>query len=134
MGGRNGEDTFQTGVESMDAEHKTQHGMVDALCDALRQGRDPSEIDEILDQVIDYTRVHFMAEELLMRLNEYPNSKPHLNAHAEIIRDLRAVREGVKTGAVPDALIAVEAIRERLRRHVAGHDHALGNYLGERDG
>jgi hemerythrin-like metal-binding protein len=129
---QSGEDTFRVGTEDMQAEHRSQFGMVDTLCDALRQGRDQSEIDDILEQVIDYTHVHFMAEQLLMRLHEYPDSRAHCLEHSRVLEALRALREDVKAGTVTNTLDAIETIRTGLRAHIGGSDLALSNFLGER--
>ena len=129
---RSGTDTFSIGTEDMQAEHRSQFAMVNTLCDALRQGRDHSEIVDILEQVIDYTHVHFMAEQLLMRLHEYPQSQDHCREHARVLEQLQALREDVQAGTVTNALDVIETIRNGLRAHIEGSDLALSNFLGDR--
>ncbi len=129
---RSGEDTFHIGTEDMQAEHRSQFGMVDTLCDALRQGRDQSEIIDILEQVIDYTHVHFMAEQLLMRLHEYPQSQVHCREHARVLEQLQALRRDVHAGTVTNALDVIKTIRKGLRAHIEESDLALSNFLGDR--
>ncbi len=129
---RSGEDTFHIGTEDMQAEHRSQFGMVDTLCAALRQGRDQSEIDDILEQVIDYTHVHFMAEQLLMRLHEYPQSREHCQEHARVLEQLQALRRDVQAGTVMNALDVIKTIRKGLRAHIGESDLALSNFLGDR--
>ncbi len=129
---RSGTDTFNIGTEDMQVEHRSQFAMVDTLCDALRQGRDQSEIVDILDQVIDYTHVHFMAEQLLMRLHEYPQSQDHCREHARVLEQLQALREDVQAGTVTNALDVIETIRNGLRAHIGESDLALSNFLGAR--
>jgi len=129
---RSGEDTFHIGTEDMQAEHRSQFGMVDTLCDALRQGRDQSEIDDILEQVIDYTHVHFMAEQLLMRIHEYPQSQVHCREHARVLEQLQALRRDVHAGTVTNALDVIKTIRKGLRAHIRESDLALSNFLGDR--
>ncbi len=133
MSERSGKDTFHIGTEAMQAEHRSQFAMVDALCDALRQGRDQSEIVDILEQVIDYTHVHFMAEQLLMRLHDYPESQVHCLEHAKVLEQLQALREGVQAGTVTNALDVIETIRKGLRAHIGRSDLALSNFLGDHD-
>ncbi len=128
---RSGKDTFHIGTEAMRAEHRSQFAMVDTLCDALRQGCDQSEIEDILDQVIDYTHVHFMAEQLLMRLHEYPQSQDHCREHARVLEQLQALREDVQAGTVTNALDVIETIRTGLRAHIGESDLALSKFLGD---
>jgi hemerythrin-like metal-binding protein len=128
---RSGTDTFNIGTGDMQAEHRSQFAMVDTLCDALRQGRVQSEIVDILEQVIDYTHVHFMAEQLLMRLHGYPESQAHCLEHARVLEQLQALREGVQAGTVTNALDVIETIRKGLRAHIRESDLALSNFLGE---
>jgi hemerythrin len=130
---RYGKDNFDIGTESMQAEHRSQFAMVDSLCDALRQGRNHSDIDDILEQVIDYTHVHFMGEQLLMRLHQYPQYQVHCQEHARLLEQFQALRKGVQAGTVTYALDSIDQVREHLHAHIGGSDLALSNFLEDRD-
>ncbi|MFQ6006604.1 MAG: bacteriohemerythrin [Woeseia sp.] len=128
---QSGKNILEIGTEAMQAEHKSQFAMVDSLCEALRQGRDRSEIDDILEQVIDYTHVHFMAEQLLMRLHEYPQYRTHCQEHASLLEQFQALRKGVGMGTVTDVLDSIDHVRAKLHAHIGGSDRALSNFLGD---
>lgn len=132
MSERHGDDFAGLGVEAMDTEHRMQLGMLEALCSALGEGRDRGEIAEILDGVLDYTHVHFMAEELLMRTHAYPEARSHRRGHVELVDALAGLRERVDGAPLQEALEAIEAVRERLRHHIGRHDSALRSFLEAR--
>jgi hemerythrin len=59
-------------VSAIDNEHQVQVALLDTLTENLAAAADPTELEGIMSQVSDYTSVHFMSEQLLMRLHGYP--------------------------------------------------------------
>ena len=66
------EQDIGVGFDQIDGEHRVQLGLLSAVRNAVAEGRGETEVNEILEQLVDYTKVHFMSEELLMRLHAYP--------------------------------------------------------------
>ena len=56
-----------------DAEHHVQLSLAQTLCEAASTGVDAALAREILDQLVAYSDVHFLSEQLLMRLCSYPD-------------------------------------------------------------
>jgi hemerythrin len=119
------------GAESagaMDAEHQVQTGLVRALCDAIRSGADAAQTREILDQAVEYSAVHFLSEQLLMRLCSYPNYDDHVLDHDHMMDALRkvAIRQGGLDGS--EALNEAQDIMSFLSRHIAARDRRFTEY------
>lgn len=119
------------GAESagaMDAEHQVQTGLVRALCDAIRGGADAAQTREILDQAVEYSAVHFLSEQLLMRLCSYPDYDDHVLDHDHMMDALRKVgtRQGGLDGSV--ALNEAQDIMSFLSRHIAARDRRFTEY------
>jgi hemerythrin len=119
------------GAESagaMDAEHQVQTGLVRALCDAIRCGADAAQTREILDQAVEYSAVHFLSEQLLMRLCSYPNYDDHVLDHDHMMDALRkvAIRQGGLDGS--EALNEAQDIMSFLARHIAARDRRFTEY------
>jgi hemerythrin len=62
------DNAMTTGFRGIDGEHHVQLELLGALRNGLLAPSDRAEIDEILDRLVDYTKVHFASEQLLMRL------------------------------------------------------------------
>jgi hemerythrin len=119
------------GAESagtMDSEHQVQVGLVRALCDAIRTGVSAERTREILDQAVEYSAVHFMSEQLLMRLCSYPDYDDHVLDHDRAMEMLRGVaaRQGeAETGL---ALTEAQDMLGFLSRHIAVRDRRFTEY------
>ncbi|HVP66399.1 MAG TPA: bacteriohemerythrin [Anaeromyxobacteraceae bacterium] len=116
------------GEREMDVEHELQVGLVRALDGALASGsRDESR--RVLEQLLDYTRVHFAAEELLMRLHAYPGFGEHELEHSRLLDQLHEVRAAYDAGHVQPTKELVTALRHWLAEHIQTFDRGLALHL-----
>ena len=114
---------------TIDNEHLVQLGLVDALVEAIRGGRLAAELNELLDQFIDYTKLHFVSEQLLMRLHAYPDYAEHVADHEAMVERMLAVREHLDSDRASPAAAAAERLRGELLGHIRNRDAALHAYL-----
>jgi hemerythrin len=124
-------DPASYGAESaagVDAEHQVQTGLVRALCDAVRLGRDLGQVREILDQLLQYSEVHFMSEQLLMRLCSYPDYDDHVLDHDRMTEMLSAVAARHGAGEQMLALREAQDMLAFLSRHIASRDQQFTAY------
>ena len=117
------------GFEVIDGEHRIQVGLIDAMHDAVRQGRDRSEIDEILERLLDYSKVHFLSEQLLMRLHAYPDHEDHVQDHERMVEAMAELRRAHGEGRYELTLERMDALRRTLVAHIRTRDGLLGRHL-----
>ena len=120
-----------TGHAGMDAEHLVELALLDALHDAVRRDLGPNKVAEVLEQLLEHTNVHFMSEQLLMRLTAYPQYEAHAREHDELMAQARMLQGHVASGAMQPTLAFIEAMRDWLQRHMDGKDRALAQYLND---
>jgi hemerythrin len=113
----------------MDSEHHVQLALVQALCEAIATNKPPRDTKELLDQLNAYTDLHFMSEQLLMRLYDYPDYGAHLQDHETFIGRLKAVQQACANADAPLALTTARELKTSLARHIQGRDLALARYL-----
>ena len=116
-------------VSSIDNEHRVQIGLLNALYDSIKAEKSAAEIAEIVNQLTAYSELHFMSEELLMRMYAYPDYDDHVQDHETMTEHLNAI---VKTSAAgEDNMILKTAsdMRQFLVSHIATRDQALTEYL-----
>jgi hemerythrin len=113
---------------AIDGEHQVQVGLVRALCDAIRTGADAGQTREILEQAVEYSAVHFMSEQLLMRLCSYPDYDDHVLDHDHMMDALRAMatRQGGADGG--PAVTEAQDMLGFLSRHIAVRDQRFTEY------
>jgi hemerythrin len=116
-------------ASSIDNEHHVQLGMLKALCDAVEGGHPASKIREILDQLTAYSELHFMSEELLMRMYAYPDYDDHVLDHEAMTERLNQIMQHYTAGQGRMALETANEMREFLLGHINSRDQALTEYL-----
>lgn len=86
---------FELGIPSIDAQHKELFEVANKIHVLLKEedfGQDYfDEIMDIIDELRDYTREHFKAEEFLFEKYNYPDSEEHSKEHEAFIAFLSEV-------------------------------------------
>ena len=119
-------------LDSIDAEHRVQIGMIDALLSADEKKLDAAAVDEILVRLLEYTRLHFLSEELLMRLHAYDHHDEHVFEHRRMLDHLEEIRGAYQGGQVDGAGMSVQRLRARLLGHIHSHDAELTHFIARR--
>ena len=124
-------EALATGIETIDAQHREIFDAVNALIDAIGEGRGAEAVLELFDFLDGYVSRHFALEELHMQRHGYPGYGGHRQAHLDFAEDLALLRERLEEeGGAP---LLVREIRlhvcDWLVNHIARVDGALGRYL-----
>lgn len=124
----------RTGESTIDTEHDLQMQLLDSLANSLEKGGDFSPVKYILEQFIEFSDMHFLSEQLVMRLHSYPGYEPHLEEHTRLMKKVREIRENVFRGEQAPSLRLIHELREWLLNHIATEDVAFGEFLKKEEG
>ena len=124
----------RVGEKSIDAEHDLQMQLLDSLSQAIQRGGDLSPMKYILEQFIEFSDMHFLSEQLVMRLHAYPGYEPHLEEHTRLMKKVREIRANLMKGENQPSLELIRELREWLINHIASEDAAFGAYLKTKEG
>jgi hemerythrin-like metal-binding protein len=89
---------------------------------------DPGAAAETLEQLLAFTRVHFDAEELLMRHHRYPGVAGHAAAHQRLLGEALAIGQAHGAGDAGTARATVARLRDWLLQHIEGEDAAFDQW------
>ena len=120
------------GIASMDREHAGQLGLLNDLKAAVRSGADDSLVYALLDELVEHTNLHFLSEQLAMRLHAYEAYESHLLEHKRLLAEVQNLKRSLATGATTDKHSLIEALRSWLLVHIQTADKALAEYLSTR--
>lgn len=116
-------------VNVFQAEHDVQIELLRALEDAVSRQRPSEELEAIFKQLMDYTNVHFLSEQLLMRMYAYPDYAQHEQRHTQLMERTGVVRESLSDGDRELTLTTLRQLKERILGHIEHDDAALANYI-----
>jgi hemerythrin-like metal-binding protein len=119
----------QLGVATIDSEHALQARLVAVLREAVESGRDHAVVAEILRRVEDTSNVHFMSEELLMRLDAYDHYGLHVEEHRKLLHQLAQVRNRFEADPAYDLKPSLAFIEDWLNNHIKGMDRRFADAL-----
>ncbi len=124
----------RTGEITIDTEHDVQLQLLDSLAQTLQKPEGLSPANFILDQFIEFSDMHFLSEQLVMRLHGYPGYEPHLEEHTRLMKKVREIRSNVNRGEEKISLQLVHELRAWLLTHIATEDIAFGEFLKKKEG
>jgi hemerythrin len=120
------------GIASMDQEHLGQLSLLNDLKAAVRGGAPDSLVYALLNELVEHTNLHFLSEQLAMKLHTYEAYESHLLEHERLLVEVRNLKSSLATGTVADKQGLVEALRSWLIVHIQTADKALAEYLSTR--
>ena len=123
-------DQICIGIQEIDEQHKQLVELINRLYDAMTQGADRQQAaNEILQELMQYTIVHFAVEESLFRIFDYPDYETHRERHQQLRDQVIDINKRVQAG---ERLITPELLfflRKWITSHIMVEDKAYGPFL-----
>ena len=89
---------LNTGIASIDKQHKKIVEYINQLDDAICSGGKKEQVAKVIDNLVGYTISHFKYEEKMLEDAHYSFLKAHQNVHQLFIKRLGGYRERFKRG------------------------------------
>jgi hemerythrin len=118
------------GLSGIDREHQLQIALVDAF-ERAAGANERAEAGRILEQMAALSKMHFLAEELVMQLHQYPAYEEHANEHANLLKEMHGLLKQNAAGTLDITLDLAGRLRRTLADHLSGTDYALSAYILE---
>jgi hemerythrin-like metal-binding protein len=120
------------GVASMDRDHAGQLGLLNDLKAAVRSGVPDSLVDTLLAELVEHTNLHFLSEQLAMKLHAYEASESHFLEHQRLLLEVQNLKRSLAAGTATDKQSLIEALHSWLVVHIQTADKTLAEYLSTR--
>lgn len=120
---------YELGVEEIDRQHRKLVEMMNELHILSSKGRGAGAIATALDNLINFTEVHFTFEEDYFDRHHYPKSSAHKAEHRKLISELRAHQNTIKSGGTAAIDEQLELLNEWLTKHIQYSDLDYVNHI-----
>ncbi|MCB1955428.1 MAG: hemerythrin family protein [Rhodocyclaceae bacterium] len=127
-------DSFSVGVQEIDEQHKELVGLLNQLHTAIHEHHGSEAARRILDELADYTKTHFMVEESLMRISNYPDFTAHKQWHEDLIGQVVALQEKLDKGQATITFELLHFLKVWLTKHINEADKRFGEYFTHHGG
>jgi hemerythrin len=113
-----------------------QHGiLMDAMNElrlAMTHGSGREQLSKLLDQLIEFTRMHFASEEQLMQQTGFAGHEQHRAQHQCLMAQVLQAAHQLQYGKKADMSGLLNFLRDWHTQHIAGPDQQCGAWLNDR--
>ncbi len=115
--------TMSVGVEILDDDHKKLIGMLTVLLEDGVASKNRDDLVQLLNDLLEYTSVHFAREEDLMDRQGYPDLDAHKAAHRYFVDEVRKLsREYDESNTMMLRIDLILLLKEWLIEHIQSVD------------
>lgn len=111
---------YSIGIDEIDRQHKILFDFFTQVDLAISDGGRWPEIHFPLVRLREYSRLHFGAEESLMRMADYPGVERHAKEHHGILQKLQSLENRSLHADVTAEM--TQFLRDQLIRHILHQD------------
>lgn len=116
--------SFSVGTTALDADHRRLIEILNRIYDAWNIDPNKVELDQLFDELLDYTDGHFSREESKLAARDYADLAAHQVQHERLREMVLAFRARHLAGNKPDALTEemTHFLKTWLMDHILGED------------
>jgi hemerythrin len=128
------QNNLSVGIELIDNQHKQWISHYNDIVESITSQQNKTQVSKTLGFLIDYTEVHFSAEEKYMSASSYPGFKEHKAKHDGLRATLaNLVKEFEEEGATTQLSEAIDTfLGHWLIRHIQEVDIKFGEFAREK--
>lgn len=120
---------YSVGIKEIDDQHKKLIGLISQLDSAMRQGKGKQALEDILRELVQYTRTHFSNEERIMRTHGYPDYEEHKIKHDKMTQKVLDIQRQYQEGKLNITLDVMKFLENWIDKHIMGTDMQYSPFL-----
>jgi len=121
---------MSVGVKALDDDHKMLIEMLNELNGGIESGQPRVALENVIDGLTRYTRLHFAREERFFAQAGFPGAAEHTAEHERLTRRVLNIQARVESGQSMElSLEALNFIKNWLTNHILGSDMEYGPCL-----
>ena len=127
------EDSYITGIELVDLQHKELVDITNQLFQACLSGNDKVAIvfKDTMAHMVEYVRYHFAVEQELMKRINYPNYYSHKMQHDHFVKEIISAAAEYNDGKKFAPNLFVRTLKDWVFSHIAYYDKSYAHYVNE---
>lgn len=122
-------ETLSVSVDLFDRQHSRLIDLINDLHSAMMSGKGRTIISKILNDLVEYTRYHFQAEEELLSKHAYPGLEEHRKQHVQFVGKVQALTEKQEQGGLFVPMEVLDFLNSWLINHIKGEDKKYSSFL-----
>lgn len=123
------DDSYSVSIDEIDDQHKIIIFLINEVGAATQSDDEHEKLARVLQELINYTKIHFTVEESLMRIFKYPDYEAHKQKHDKLIDRVIHFQNQFNKG---NTLVAKELhffLKDWLIQHIQGTDKEYSPFM-----
>jgi len=120
---------MSVGVPEIDEQHQGLISLVNYLSDSIKDGRANEGLKVALQEAVAYSLEHFMTEERLMTIINYPQLDVHVQEHTMFAQRMRGYIEAYVKGTPVLAIDVVQFMKTWVLNHLQTTDQGYAEFI-----
>jgi hemerythrin len=120
---------LSVGIPRFDEQHKRLIALINELHEGMRSKKGKETVGKVLNGLVDYTRVHFKAEEDAFGACKYPEGAEHKKQHDALLSKVVELKGKHDSGALFVTVETLEFLSSWLKGHIMDADRKYGPFL-----
>jgi len=112
----------------IDKEHQLYFELLNHIYSETEKGASKEKLIRLLNELTQFIRFHFMAEENVMIDVSYNDYDNHRSAHTYCLENMKTKMFEFKDGKIEERAI-LDFATEWFLMHISSHDKKLGSYM-----
>lgn len=128
------EEKFSVKIPDIDRQHQHLIDLINSLYDAMRTGQGKTKLQEVLDELINYTDYHFKTEEKLFDTYHYPHKLEHRKHHDSLRSQVIDFNTKFHDGRSTISLELLSFLKDWVKSHILDEDLKYSEFLQSKMG
>jgi hemerythrin-like metal-binding protein len=123
---------YSVKVEKFDEHHRQLFALINKLYDAMKEGKGKTVLDGVFKELIEYTVMHFGAEEEQMKTLRYPEMSAHLEEHRLLKEKVMEYQAKFLGGNMFVTVEVLEFLKNWLTNHIQKVDTKYSEFFNSK--
>lgn len=123
---------LETGIRRFDDEHKQLIRLLNQMYVGINEGKGAQFMEEVLNELVEYTVYHFSDEEEEMQKHGYPNYEQHKKEHGKLLDEVSNFIEKYKQGDVTIGLDMMDFLKDWVSQHIMRSDMKYADFFADK--
>lgn len=123
---------YGVGIKKIDEQHKQLVGFLNDLYESMKAGKGKDALNTVMSGLLEYTKEHFVTEESLMKLYDYPDYESHREKHRKMAEHVLMLKGKVDSGELTRPLQITDFLKDWLSKHIMTTDKLYGPFLNQK--
>lgn len=115
-------DDYSVDIQEIDEQHKCIVNYINELGDALIRKGNQVAVYDVVNKLVEYTKIHFAVEETLMRIFTYQGYNEHKISHDMLVLQLSSLQKKLYDGHPEVGMELMMLLKKWLLEHISHED------------